>query len=94
MVRVSVQLADELKTKVEQRAADLGHASVESYIEALVREDAEWDDVQAPRRVSFGSREEFEAKIIEGLNSPATEMTEGQVQQAKERLLRRHRRAG
>ena len=94
MVRVSVQLADDVKTKVERRAADLGHASVESYIEALVREDAEWDDVAAPRRVSFDSPYEFEAKILEGLNSPTTEITEAQVQQAKERLLRRHRRAG
>ena len=42
MARSSVELPDELRRKVEARAAEAGHLMVEEYVQALLRADAEF----------------------------------------------------
>ena len=40
MTRLSIDIPDELRRKMESRAAETGHGSLERYVNWLVREDA------------------------------------------------------
>ena len=78
MVRLNIELPDELGKRLEAKAAESGHATVEGYVQTLLRADAgEGDyDRSAPRRVHIRSAEDLESKLLEGVASgPATEMT-------------------
>jgi hypothetical protein len=53
------------------------------------------DDVKgpcSPPKLSFVSREQFEARLMEGLNSPTREMADADWDQMKDRLRQRHAR--
>jgi hypothetical protein len=91
MVSINLHVPDDVNAKLERRATEHGHASVETYIDALVREDAEWHDGGGPPNVSFQSRAEFEAKLTEGLNSPAREMTDADWERMKDQHRSRSR---
>src|SRR5215212_1694541 len=40
MARLTIQVPDSLRKRAETRAAESGHASLEAYVEALIRADA------------------------------------------------------
>jgi antitoxin ParD1/3/4 len=61
---LDISLPDDMMAFVESQAAHEGYASVSDYLRALIRED---QDRQAKR--------ELEAKLLEGLQGPETEMT-------------------
>jgi hypothetical protein len=50
MARISIELPEDLKAKVEVRAAESGHRDVGTYIESLIRADADdaFEDPGAP----------------------------------------------
>jgi hypothetical protein len=77
MARISIELPEDLKAKVEVRAAESGHQDVGAYIEHLIRADADdSEDPGAPAHLTFRSREELEAIIAERLEGgPSIEVT-------------------
>jgi hypothetical protein len=78
MARISIELPEDLKAKVEVRAAESGHRDVGAYIESLIRADADdaSEDPGAPAHLTFSNREELEAIISERLEGgPSIEVT-------------------
>ena len=69
VARLSIQLPDDLRSKVQARADEAGHASVEAYVEALLRADveAEGADHGAPPHLSASSDAELEALLLQRL---------------------------
>ena len=59
MTTINVRLPEKLKTKAQRRAAESGHPNVEHYIKALVRADAEGDDLGAPERLTVTSADDL-----------------------------------
>ena len=78
MVTLNISLPDELKKRAEDLATRGGHASVEAYVQTLIREDVE-------REID----PELEALLLEGKDTPAEEMTDSDWQQMKDDLRRR-----
>jgi antitoxin ParD1/3/4 len=64
MTTMNISLPEEMKAFIEARIAQEGYASASEYLRTLVRD--------AQKR---NARQELEAKLLEGLQSPATEMT-------------------
>lgn len=64
MTTMNISIPDEMKTFVETQMALEGYASASEYLCALIRE--------AQKR---RARQELEAKLLEGLQGPAVEMT-------------------
>lgn len=61
---LNISLSDSLKQALEEEVVRGRHTSASAYVRRLIREDRK-------RR----AREELEAKLLEGLKGPATEMT-------------------
>jgi hypothetical protein len=83
------QRAAELANK---RAASLGFADVEEYLEALILDDDVEKDYGAPPHLQPKTREELEALVTEGLNTPSRPMTPDDWNQMKRELIARHNR--
>jgi antitoxin ParD1/3/4 len=64
MTTMNISLPDEMKAFVETEMAQAGYASASEYLRALIR------DAQKRR-----AKLELEAKLLEGLQGPAVEMT-------------------
>ena len=60
MVRIEIDLPEDLRVKAEARAAESGHRGVEEYIESLILADANEspDDPGAPGNPAFDTREQ------------------------------------
>ncbi len=89
MVRLSIELPEDLKEKAEERAAESGYGSVEDYLTALIRADANGAgaDFTAPASLTFRNQDQLEAMLLEGLASPASEMTSADWAHLKRRVL-------
>ena len=72
MTVLHVNLPDDLRIKLERRAAETGHASVDAYIDALVRSDVEGEDPGAPDHLSFENSEELEQMLLERLDDKSS----------------------
>src|SRR5689334_17343695 len=64
MATMNISLPDEMKAFIEAQIAEEGYASASEYFRTLIRE--------AQKRKA---RHELEAKLLEGLQGPATELT-------------------
>lgn len=64
MTTMNISLPDEMKAFVEAQMAAEGYASASEYLRNLIRDDQK-------RR----AKQELEAKLLEGLQGPAVEMT-------------------
>ena len=72
MGRLSIQLPDDLRSKVEARAAEAGHATVDQYVEALVRADVgDGEEYGSPEHLTVGNDARVEALLLERLESTA-----------------------
>ena len=70
MAPLSIRLPDDVRAKAEARAAQAGHATVEQYVEALVRADVgDGEDYGAPEHLSVDSDQELEALLLRRLES-------------------------
>ena len=87
MTRVSIDVPDELHAKMQARAAATGHASLEDYLESLVRADADPADYGAPAHLHVRSREQLESLLKEALDSPAREMTTADWDEKRRALI-------
>ena len=92
MTRFTLILPDDVASRLKDRAAESGHPNPEDYVEALIRADLEVDEeheVDGPRHLSVGSRQELEAKLVEGLESPASEITAADWAEMRRRFAER-----
>jgi antitoxin ParD1/3/4 len=64
MTTMNISLPDEMKAFIEAQLVRDGYASASEYLRALIRE--------AQKRQA---EQELEARLLEGLQGPATEMT-------------------
>ena len=64
MTTMNISLPDEMKAFIEAQMVTEGYASASEYLRTLIR------DVQKRR-----AKQELEAKLLEGLQGPAVEMT-------------------
>jgi len=64
MTTMNISVPDEMKAFVEAEMAQEGYASASEYLRALIR------DAQKRR-----ARQDLEAKLLEGLQGPAVQMT-------------------
>lgn len=79
MTTMNISLPDEMKAFVESQMARDGYASASEYLRALIREDQK-------RR----ARQALDAKLLEGLQSPASEMTDTDWSALRERIYERN----
>ena len=78
MTTMNISLPDEMKAFVEARMAQEGYASASEYLRALIRE--------AQKRLA---KQELDGKLLEGLQSPASEMTNTDWSALRERIYQR-----
>lgn len=68
---MTITLPDELREELERKVRAAGFATVEEYVAELVQADEVPTPVPEPppgARYSVGTREELEAKLLEGIN--------------------------
>ena len=90
MARLTVELPEDLQSKAAARAVESGHSSVEQYVEALVRadaDDAECANLGGPGHLRAGTTEELEDRLLRGLEEggPSIEATPAFWRDLKER---------
>jgi hypothetical protein len=84
MTTMQIHVEDELKARLAARAAENGYDSVESYVAAVLRAEAE---------VEFVDDEELEQVLLRRMDDPRSiELTEEFKQQFRQELADRRRR--
>ncbi len=78
MTSMNLSLPEPLKLFVDQQVTKGGYCTVSEYVLELIRE--------AKRRTD---RQELEAKLLAGTQSPTAEMSAGEWTQLRERILAR-----
>jgi antitoxin ParD1/3/4 len=81
MAIMNISLPDEMKAFVESQMAADGYASASEYLHALIRDDQK-------RR----AKQALEAKLLEGLQGPAVEMTRDDWDSIMREATERHTR--
>ena len=78
MTSMNISLPEPLKLFVEEQVSKGGYSTISEYLRELIRE--------AQRRTD---RQELEAKLLAGLQSPTSEMTSDDWTALRERILTR-----
>ena len=78
MTTMNISLPEEMKAFIEAQLAKEGYASASEYLRALIRD--------AQKRLA---KQELEAKLLEGLQGPATEMTREDWDSIEQEALQR-----
>jgi antitoxin ParD1/3/4 len=78
MTTMNISLPDEMRAFIEAEIAREGFASASEYLRTLIRE--------AQKRKA---KQELEAKLLEGLQSPASEMTDADWAALRQRIVDR-----
>jgi antitoxin ParD1/3/4 len=78
MTTMNISLPDEMKVFIEAQMAQEGYASASEYLRTLIREEQR-------RR----AKQALEAKLLEGLQSPASEMTDADWDALRQRIYER-----
>jgi antitoxin ParD1/3/4 len=78
MVTINLSMSDEMNAFIEAQLAKEGYASASDYLRALIRD--------AQKRQA---KQELEAKLLEGLQSPAGEMTDADWAALRQRIHER-----
>ena len=86
MGRLSIRLPDDLRPRAEARATEAGHASVEEYVEALLRADLEAVEAED---------DDIEALLLERLDpaEPGIELTPEFFEEFKRQQVERRQRS-
>jgi hypothetical protein len=93
MTAIPIQLPDDLRARIEARAAAAGSTNVADYIRALVEEDVAGDLLDGPAHLSPKTAEEADALVREGLASPTRPMTDADwamIRQAVDEGINKH----
>lgn len=96
MVSLNIQLPEELRARVAARAAESGHSSVEQYVEALLRADADpsAEDPGAPEHLRFGTEQDVEAMLLSRLDKGGTVEATPEFWEALRQRIRQSRQEG
>ncbi len=78
MTTMNISLPEEMKAFIEAQMAQEGYASASEYLRSLIREAQKRQAKQA-----------LDAKLLEGLQSPASEMTEADWTALRQRIYER-----
>jgi len=78
MTTMNISLPDEMKAFIETQMAAGGYASASEYLRALIRE--------AQKRQA---KQDLDAKLLEGLQSPASELTNADWDGLRQRIYDR-----
>ncbi len=78
MTTINVSLPDDMKAFIETQMNREGYASASEYLRVLI--------LDAQRRQA---RQELDARLLEGLQSPASEMTDGDWVSLRQRIYER-----
>jgi antitoxin ParD1/3/4 len=78
MTTMNISLPDEMKAFIEAQMTQEGYASASEYLRTLIREEQR-------RR----AKQALEAKLLEGLQSPASEMTDADWDALRQRIYER-----
>jgi plasmid stability protein len=72
MTRLSIDLPEDVRAKLEARANRSGHSSIEEYIQSLLQEEADeaGEEYEAPPHLTFSSDEELEAILVRRIDEP------------------------
>ena len=82
MPAIQITLSEQQRRDAEARASELGYATIEAYVAALVHSDIE-----------LPLSDELEASLLQALQSPAREMTPADWDEKRRRLIEQHRQA-
>lgn len=77
---MSIQLTDDLRTRLEARAAECGFDSVESYVETMLRVDA--------MAGSGVDDEQLESMLLDRLDGPFVDADAADFKQMREKVSR------
>jgi len=88
MVRLNIDVSEDLQRKARARAAETGHGSVEEYVESLILADADLisEDHGAPEALEVRSSADLEQKLHDGLAGPSSEMTDSDWKRLRSKL--------
>ena len=89
MVKLNIQLSEDIKAVADARAAEAGHSSLDSYLESLILADAS-ENYGAPEHLKIGSSDRFVELIREGEASRARTMTQGDWNALRQNLIEKH----
>lgn len=78
MTAMSIQLPDDLRSRLEARAAENGFADLQTYVEAMLRVDA----IGGPRM----DGEQLESLLVKRLGGPFVEMDAADFRRMQEKL--------
>jgi antitoxin ParD1/3/4 len=78
MATMNISLPDEMKAFIEAQVAQEGYATVSEYLRAIIR------DLQKRK-----AKQGLEAKLLEGMQGPASEMTEADWDALRRRIIDR-----
>jgi len=96
MTKLSIELADDVRTRLQNRAARAGHESVEAYVTALLQAEVEEpeDEYGAPPHLTYRSDVALEALLLERVmdESPGIEATPEFWEDLKRRATERRRK--
>ena len=93
MTRLSIELSDDLTMRAQARAAEAGYASVEAYLENLLRDDIATASLGAPDGRRVHDLPELQRMIRAGLDSgPAREISDVEWEQKRQDLIGRQPR--
>ena len=82
MPNLNLNLSAEEKRRATARASELGYSSVEAYLQSVILADLE---SPLPKNL--------EAELIKALDKPSREISPGEWQEKRRRLIDKHRRA-
>jgi len=97
MTRLTLQLSEEMEAKLSAHANRSGYESLEQYVEAFLRSEAQSltdaeEDYGAPDHLRMNSEEGLEERLLEGLGSgPEIEVTDAAWQNIGGEVARRIR---
>jgi antitoxin ParD1/3/4 len=78
MISISVSLPESLKQFVEEQTQSRGCGTADEYLRTLIREEQ-----------LRQARESLDAKLLEGLQSPTSEMTDADWAELREEVIAR-----
>ncbi len=91
MFRLVIDVPESLKDKAASRAAEAGYASVEAYLQDVVRDGIECDSLDAPSEQTIRSGVDVEAMIQKGIASgDAVDLTSADWDLKRKQLIDRH----
>ena len=91
MAAVTITLSDEQLLRAKAMADKEGFAGIEPYLQTLLTErlldEGEIEDSEPPQHLHASSVEQLRARIREGLDSPAAEMSQIDFDEMRRELM-------